>query len=397
MSLKVAIYSGVVPSTPFIENLIKSLRKKEIEIYLYGRKKISSKYQVKNIRLFLIPENRLFRLIFFIRNFLQLLFFKPLYLLKLLKYYNKRLINNKNLIPWLIKVFPLINNKPDIFHIQWAKSLSFWYFLKEIFEIKIIVSLRGAHINYSPLVDKKLALNYKKLFPKVNAFHAVSNAIAVESLKYGANQKNIKVIYSGIDISLIKSLEKKEVINEGMFKFISVGRHHWKKGYDSSISAFKKLLKDHNNIEYQIIALNKPSEEILYLIDDLGIKKNIILKSLTSQKEVYKEMLRSDCLILPSVEEGIANVVLESMSLGLPVISSDCGGMKKVIKNNYNGFNFRSRDVDQLKIIMEKMIYLPKIKRNKLIKNAKIEIEERFGLERLGEEMKNLYLSLDHC
>ncbi len=70
MSLKVAIYSGIVPSTTFIENLIKSLRKEEIVIHIYGRKKTSCKYHGKNIRLFLIPENRVFRLIFFIRNFL---------------------------------------------------------------------------------------------------------------------------------------------------------------------------------------------------------------------------------------------------------------------------------------------------------------------------------------
>ena len=36
MSLKVAIYSGIVPSTTFIENLIKSLRKEEIVIHIYG-------------------------------------------------------------------------------------------------------------------------------------------------------------------------------------------------------------------------------------------------------------------------------------------------------------------------------------------------------------------------
>ena len=396
MRLKVAIYSGVVPSTLFIENLIKILTKKEIDIFLFGVKLTGFEYKEKNINIFLIPENRISKFIFFIKNFLHLLITKPKYFFLLLKYYNKRLKHNNNLIFWLTKVLPVLNNKPDIFHIQWAKSLTFWYFLKEIFEIKIILSLRGAHINSTPLVNIELAKSYKDLLPKINALHAVSNAIANESLKYGINQKMIKVIYSGVDMSLIKNL-KKPNRNGKKFKFISVGRFHWKKGYQFSISAFYKLLKNNNNIEYLIISMNKPTEEILYQIEDLNLKKYISFKYCSSQKKVFEEMLNSDCLILPSVEEGIANVVLESMSLGLPVISSDCGGMKEVIKNNFNGFTFKSRDVDKLKILMDKMIHLPKLKRNQLIKNAKNDIEEKFRIERLGEEMKNLYLSLEQA
>ena len=53
-------------------------------------------------------------------------------------------------------------------------------------------------------------------------------------------------------------------------------------------------------------------------------------------------MRESDCLILPSVQEGISNVVLESMAIGLPIISSDCGGMKEIINDGRNGFLFSS-------------------------------------------------------
>ena len=45
-----------------------------------------------------------------------------------------------------------------------------------------------------------------------------------------------------------------------------------------------------------------------------------------------------DVLLLPSLGEGIANVVLEAMSLGLPIISTDCGGMAEVVKHKETGW-----------------------------------------------------------
>ena len=63
------------------------------------------------------------------------------------------------------------------------------------------------------------------------------------------------------------------------------------------------------------------------------------------QEHVYEIMRESDCLILPSVQEGISNVVLESMYIGLPVVTSDCGGMKEVISYGKNGFYFSARNL----------------------------------------------------
>ena len=69
---------------------------------------------------------------------------------------------------------------------------------------------------------------------------------------------------------------------------------------------------------------------------------NIEIIHPNSQHDVYNIMSKSDCFILPSVQEGISNVVLESMAIGLPIITSDCGGMKEIIKNGKNGLYFPS-------------------------------------------------------
>ena len=82
-------------------------------------------------------------------------------------------------------------------------------------------------------------------------------------------------------------------------------------------------------------------------------------------------MSQSDCLILPSVSEGIANVVYEAISIKLPVISSDCGGMKEIIKNGYNGYLFKNRNVLDLVDTIKSFLETSLEDRELLVKNAK--------------------------
>ena len=145
------------------------------------------------------------------------------------------------------------------------------------------------------------------------------------------------------------------------------------------------------NVTYTIVANDKPSEEILYQIRDLGISKNIFLKKLSTQDQIYQEIYDSDCLILPSVEEGIANVVIESMAIGTQVISSDCGGMNEIIRDGYNGFLFKSRDSKDLVNKMEKIIFLDDIENKLIIKKGKETIKNKFSIYKLGNEMEKIY------
>ena len=200
--LRVAIYSGEVPSSIFIERLVNSLADSGIIIHLFGRKRSSCNYNKdKNIYDYTTPNKRTFLFFFIIYQLFLILFTAPLNLLKLMTY---RIKSTKNwpigLVNWLASTLPIVNHLPDIFHIQWAKALPKWFFLKQLFGVKIVLSLRGAHINYSPLADGHLANQYSRLFPNVDMFHAVSKNLANQAEKFGTDKKKIHVIYSGLDL-----------------------------------------------------------------------------------------------------------------------------------------------------------------------------------------------------
>tara|TARA_B100000674_G_C37597955_1_gene803916 strand:- start:408 stop:728 length:321 start_codon:yes stop_codon:yes gene_type:complete len=102
----------------------------------------------------------------------------------------------------------------------------------------------------------------------------------------------------------------------------------------------------------------------------------------------------SDCLLLPSVEEGVANVVIEAMSIGLPVISSNLLGMREIIIDESNAMLFKSRNSKDLKSKMRKIIELKKEKRDQIVANARTSIKKNHSLEKLSAEMLEMYNGL---
>lgn len=202
MTLKIAIYSREIPSTTFIENLIEGLSESGIEIYLFGYKKKKKTYLNKNIHVYTYSRNPYINFFRIFAYSLILIFKSPVSLLKAWS----RISMNLSVFNFFY-VFPsallILCHKPDIFHYQWTGHLEFEGLLIEIINCKYVVSFRGAHINYSPLKNKKLRNAYIKYFPKISAFHSVSKAIAAESSKFGASEKNNQVIYTSVnDVTL---------------------------------------------------------------------------------------------------------------------------------------------------------------------------------------------------
>ncbi|NRD20548.1 glycosyltransferase family 4 protein [Winogradskyella eckloniae] len=337
--LKIAIYSGVIPSSTFIERLITGLSiSNQCEIYLFGAEQQKLPYN-NNVKIVGYRNSKLSKFIQLVKYSILLFFFKGKDKKKLdaiLKSKNRKTRLDK------VKFYPVLWCQPDIFHLQWAKGIEDWIWLQE-FGVKVVLSLRGTQINHSPIADKALAAMYRREFPKVDAFHAVSKAMALEAQKYGAKDSKIKVIYSGFEIEPATPIKNKEDV----FKIISVGRPHWIKGYTYALDACK-LLKDSGfKFQYTIVGAHG-NIELAYQIKDLGLQNEVALLGKQPFNDVKEIMQSSDLLVLPSLNEGIANVVLEAMYLKTLVLTTDCGGMLEVIDDGVNGFVVPIRDAKNL-------------------------------------------------
>lgn len=378
---KIALYSGSILSTTFIERLIQGVSKGSNTVFLFGELKKKGNYN-KNVVVsgYSGKINKLFRLIWF--SLLLTLFKRP-EKRKLDQWINTR---NRNKLLLKIKCYPVLWYQPDVFHLQWAKSIDDWIWVQQ-FGIKLIVSLRGGQINYQPISNpdvKHLFLNY---FPLVDGFHAVSEAISIEAQKYGALPEKIKVVYSGLPESNFTSASKP---HHPTFKILSVGRNHWKKGYHYALDGMKILSDKGVTFEYTIIGA-KDVEELEFQKADLGLEGSVIFKSKVGFSEVQQMMSDADLVLLPSVEEGIANVVLEAMQLGTIVLTTDCGGMNEVIEDEKNGFMVPVRNPQKMAETIMKIISLSESEKQEIIKKAQLTIQQNHTEAKMVSDMLSLY------
>ena len=311
-----------------------------------------------------------------------------IYLLK--NHLNRNSISQFNLLNALLII------QPDVIHIQWASHLKLFRPLLDLQQNKrpkVIVSLRGRLVNVSPNTDPGIARLYKEYFPKVDGFHAVSRAIAEEAQRWGAAAEKIRVVYSGLDLQKIQAYQKRDWRLGHPHQILSVGRIHWLKGYHYALDAIALLRQKGISIQYTIIAPGD-STELLYQIKGLGLQEQVKIIPGLPQEKVFAAMANADLLLLPSVMEGIANVVLEAMAIGLPIVSSDCGGMAEVVEDGVNGLLFRNRDVNNMASQLEVMINLNPEQRKLMAQAAQRTIQQQHSLDRLGLEMSRLYESV---
>jgi glycosyltransferase involved in cell wall biosynthesis len=96
---------------------------------------------------------------------------------------------------------------------------------------------------------------------------------------------------------------------------------------------------------------------------------------------------------LPSVSEGIANVVLEAMAMEIPVVSSSAGGIKEVIINNVNGVLCENYDYKSMAEALH-ALSIDFDKRKCLGKRGRKTIEESFSLDRYIDVFEQQYYEL---
>ena len=162
---------------------------------------------------------------------------------------------------------------------------------------------------------------------------------------------NALCIYNPLEnIQYINKLSKKKIsfnfFKKNYLNIISVGRLVKQKDHITLLKA-AKMLSDKIKIKLLIVGNGEQKKNLLNYIHDN--KLGNIVKIIKFQKNPYPYISRSDLFVLPSLYEGLPNVLLEAQSLKKFIISTDCPtGPREILSNGDYGELFRVGNYNQL-------------------------------------------------
>jgi colanic acid/amylovoran biosynthesis glycosyltransferase len=87
-----------------------------------------------------------------------------------------------------------------------------------------------------------------------------------------------------------------------------------------------------------VIGQGPEEQRLRYTIHDLGLEEQVQLLGKQPPEVVRTYLQAADAFLLSSLSEGIANAALEAMACGVPVVTTDCGGMREAVTHSVEGW-----------------------------------------------------------
>jgi len=287
------------------------------------------------------------------------------------------------------------SNKIDLLHVHYAIPHAYAAYMakKMLFDIGIEIpivttlhgtdiTLVGSHPFYRPAVT--FSINHS------DRVTAVSKSLKDDTLNLFDIKKKIDVIPNFIDIEAITSKEKpckRTLLAEKEEKILThVSNFRPLKRIIDVIDIFKGINSKINS-KLMMVGEGPEKRKALRYVSDNKLKDKVLF--LGNSNEIDKILCYSDLFLLPSEKESFGLSALEAMAHGVPIISSNAGGIPEVNLNGKTGFISDIGDTDSM--ISNAISLLSDPQKHKLFKKQAQLQAKKFDLESVVNSYERIY------
>ncbi|MDD3044117.1 MAG: glycosyltransferase [Candidatus Delongbacteria bacterium] len=283
-------------------------------------------------------------------------------------------------------------HKINILHLHSAHALTIGLLVKFFFHKIRIIGVRR--------VDFHLKNNFFSNFKYKNRFLdkivTVSDGVKRVLLEDGVDENKIITIYDGVDINKFRKLKIDPKLKEtlgiegNVFLIGTVAALTGHKDYPNLLNAAKIVTDKINNVIFCAYGNGQKEEEIKELASKLKLGNKFIFAGF--RKDVGQFLKICDIFVLASKLEGLGSSILDAMSVGLPVVGTNTGGIPEIIKHNENGLLVEKENHEKLAEAIISLINDEN--KRKLIGINSFEYVKEFDIDKYVEKNIKLYEKL---
>jgi glycosyltransferase involved in cell wall biosynthesis len=218
----------------------------------------------------------------------------------------------------------------------------------------------------------------------------------------GYNPDKIVVIPNGVDLSRFNERPTPDRIRhelgipDGVPIVTVVSRLTRLKGLEQFLEAAELLQPRFPDARFVLVGYANPAEKeyenvLKSLADRLGVTGRVLFTGLRS--DVPALLAASTVSVMPSLNEALSNVLLESMAAGAPTVATRVGGTPEAIVDGFTGLLVEPGDSAALAHSIGRLIEDPELA-SRLGRAARQAIEDRYSIERMVRATEQLYLDL---
>ncbi|WP_423479102.1 glycosyltransferase family 4 protein [Priestia megaterium] len=297
-------------------------------------------------------------------------------------------------------VFWMFHKELNIVHIHMSEKGSFFrkyivFKISKCFSKKIILHTHGAdfedfYLNSSSTVKNKI----RKLLRGVDIVIALGEKWK-EKIFSIEKDSNVLVLRNAISIPSAENLSN---YNSSQFNILFLGVLIKRKGVYELLEGFKQFVNDLSENEKKNVSLvmaGSGEEEafLKQLIGEYNLEGNVKLTGWINTQEKERLLSQSQLFILPSYNEGLPMAILEAMSYGLPIVSTDVGSVDEAVHHHQNGYLIEKKDIVAIYDSLNQ-IYRSNSLWNTFSDNSRYLAEKEFDLNNYYKNLRQIYLSV---
>jgi glycosyltransferase involved in cell wall biosynthesis len=279
----------------------------------------------------------------------------------------------------------------DIVHFEFLSLATLYPLAGETLGAPLVVSCRGHDLHTLELrepAERDAALDVLR---NASAVHCVASEMAAEVTRLTGRSDGIWVNRPAVDVDHIRV--RPPSTKPGPIRLLATGRLVWKKGFDYLLAALAQLARRGIAFHAEILGSGELHNYLRFSIGDLGLESSVKLVGGVAPADVLARMQQSDVCVLSSFEEGLSNAVLEAMASGLPIVTTNAGGMAEAVSDGVEGFVVPVRDADALADRISRLAVDPEL-RTRMGVAARARAEAEFSLRRQGDVFESMYRSI---